>query len=79
MFGQRNGCYYSDVACAIIFVVEDDGSEEKENFRSPSKLVFGGIDVVDHACSAFTFISVPLYDTLGPDAIKHFVYHTTAL
>ncbi|XP_047962847.1 long chain acyl-CoA synthetase 6, peroxisomal-like isoform X2 [Salvia hispanica] len=31
--------------------------------------------VVDHACSAFSYISVPLYDTLGPDAVKYIVNH----
>ncbi|KAL0457235.1 UNVERIFIED_CONTAM: Long chain acyl-CoA synthetase 6, peroxisomal [Sesamum latifolium] len=31
--------------------------------------------VVDHACSAYSFISVPLYDTLGPDAVKFIVNH----
>ncbi|KAM7260135.1 hypothetical protein ACFE04_015876 [Oxalis oulophora] len=31
--------------------------------------------IVDHACSAFSFISVPLYDTLGPDAVKYIVNH----
>ncbi|KAL2490534.1 Long chain acyl-CoA synthetase 7 [Abeliophyllum distichum] len=31
--------------------------------------------VVDHACSAYSFISVPLYDTLGPDAVKYIVNH----
>ncbi|XP_042046172.1 long chain acyl-CoA synthetase 6, peroxisomal-like [Salvia splendens] len=31
--------------------------------------------IVDHACSAFSYISVPLYDTLGPDAVKYIVNH----
>ncbi|KAF9673918.1 hypothetical protein SADUNF_Sadunf10G0073800 [Salix dunnii] len=31
--------------------------------------------VVDHACSAYSYISVPLYDTLGPDAVKYIVNH----
>ncbi|KAK2458320.1 Long chain acyl-CoA synthetase 6, peroxisomal [Trifolium repens] len=31
--------------------------------------------IVDHACSAYSFISVPLYDTLGPDAVKFIVNH----
>ncbi|KAL5786612.1 hypothetical protein ACOSQ2_009004 [Xanthoceras sorbifolium] len=31
--------------------------------------------VVDHACSAYSYISVPLYDTLGPDAVKYVVNH----
>lgn len=31
--------------------------------------------VVDHACSAYSYISVPLYDTLGPDAVKYIVGH----
>ncbi|EPS66319.1 hypothetical protein M569_08457, partial [Genlisea aurea] len=31
--------------------------------------------VVDHACAAYSFISVPLYDTLGPDAGKFIVNH----
>ncbi|XP_013643918.1 long chain acyl-CoA synthetase 7, peroxisomal [Brassica napus] len=33
--------------------------------------------VVDHACAAYSFISVPLYDTLGPDAVKFVVNHAT--
>ncbi|KAK5787011.1 hypothetical protein PVK06_041662 [Gossypium arboreum] len=32
--------------------------------------------VVDHACSAYSYISVPLYDTLGPDAVKFVVNHS---
>ncbi|KAK1430041.1 hypothetical protein QVD17_12510 [Tagetes erecta] len=31
--------------------------------------------VVDHACSAYSYISVPLYDTLGPDAVKYIINH----
>nr|ATE88092.1 long-chain acyl coenzyme A synthetase 6 [Vernicia fordii] len=31
--------------------------------------------VVDHACAAYSYISVPLYDTLGPDAVKYIVNH----
>ncbi|KAH9689257.1 Long chain acyl-CoA synthetase 7 (peroxisomal) [Citrus sinensis] len=31
--------------------------------------------IVDHACSAYSYISVPLYDTLGPDAVKYVVNH----
>ncbi|XP_010546702.1 PREDICTED: long chain acyl-CoA synthetase 7, peroxisomal isoform X2 [Tarenaya hassleriana] len=31
--------------------------------------------VVDHACAAYSYISVPLYDTLGPDAVKYVVNH----
>ncbi|XP_019186747.1 PREDICTED: long chain acyl-CoA synthetase 6, peroxisomal [Ipomoea nil] len=31
--------------------------------------------IVDHACSAYSFISVPLYDTLGPDAVKYIANH----
>ncbi|KAI5658823.1 hypothetical protein M9H77_27616 [Catharanthus roseus] len=31
--------------------------------------------IVDHACSAYSYISVPLYDTLGPDAVKYIVGH----
>ncbi|GLU08851.1 hypothetical protein SLE2022_257360 [Rubroshorea leprosula] len=31
--------------------------------------------IVDHACSAYSFVSVPLYDTLGPDAVKYIVNH----
>lgn len=33
--------------------------------------------IVDHACSAYSYISVPLYDTLGPDAVKFIVNHAT--
>ncbi|XAR52595.1 Long-chain-fatty-acid--CoA ligase [Bertholletia excelsa] len=31
--------------------------------------------IVDHACSAYSYISVPLYDTIGPDAVKYIVNH----
>ncbi|KAL1811836.1 hypothetical protein ACET3Z_021901 [Daucus carota] len=31
--------------------------------------------IVDHSCSAYSYISVPLYDTLGPDAVKYIVNH----
>ncbi|KAL4308950.1 hypothetical protein GQ457_01G001930 [Hibiscus cannabinus] len=31
--------------------------------------------IVDHACSAYSFVSVPLYDTLGPDAVKYISNH----
>ncbi|XP_074343151.1 long chain acyl-CoA synthetase 6, peroxisomal-like [Apium graveolens] len=31
--------------------------------------------IVDHACSAYSNISVPLYDTLGPDAVNFIVNH----
>ncbi|XVF63164.1 hypothetical protein PTKIN_Ptkin09bG0066500 [Pterospermum kingtungense] len=31
--------------------------------------------IVDHACSAYSLVSVPLYDTLGPDAVKYIVRH----
>ncbi|KAM7274114.1 hypothetical protein ACFE04_028778 [Oxalis oulophora] len=31
--------------------------------------------IVDHACAAYSYISVPLYDTLGPDAVKFVVNH----
>ncbi|CAK7327014.1 unnamed protein product [Dovyalis caffra] len=34
--------------------------------------------IVDHACSAYSYISVPLYDTLGPDAVKFIVNHAVA-
>ncbi|KAJ6844220.1 putative long chain acyl-CoA synthetase 6, peroxisomal isoform X1 [Iris pallida] len=33
--------------------------------------------IVDHACSAFSYVSVPLYDTLGPDAVSYIVNHAT--
>ncbi|KAH7654855.1 long-chain acyl-CoA synthetase protein [Dioscorea alata] len=33
--------------------------------------------IVDHACSAYSYISVPLYDTLGPDAVKYIINHAT--
>ncbi|XP_031097760.1 long chain acyl-CoA synthetase 6, peroxisomal-like [Ipomoea triloba] len=31
--------------------------------------------IVDHACSAYSFVSVPLYDTLGPEAAKYITNH----
>lgn len=31
--------------------------------------------ITDHACSAYSYISVPLYDTLGPDAVKFIANH----
>ncbi|WCJ43146.1 long-chain acyl-CoA synthetase 7 [Euphorbia peplus] len=31
--------------------------------------------IVDHACAAYSYVSVPLYDTLGPDAVKYVVDH----
>ncbi|KAG6646024.1 long chain acyl-CoA synthetase 7, peroxisomal-like [Carya illinoinensis] len=31
--------------------------------------------IVDHACSAYSYVSVPLYDTLGPEAVKYVVNH----
>jgi long-chain acyl-CoA synthetase len=31
--------------------------------------------IADHACAAYSYISVPLYDTLGPDAVKFVVNH----
>ncbi|KAJ8751983.1 hypothetical protein K2173_000729 [Erythroxylum novogranatense] len=31
--------------------------------------------IVDHACAAYSYISVPLYDTLGPEAVKYVVNH----
>ncbi|XP_050218183.1 long chain acyl-CoA synthetase 6, peroxisomal-like isoform X2 [Mercurialis annua] len=31
--------------------------------------------IVDHACSAYSYTSVPLYDTLGPDAVKFIINH----
>ncbi|KAL1317014.1 hypothetical protein HN51_069118 [Arachis hypogaea] len=31
--------------------------------------------IVDHACAAYSYISVPLYDTLGPDAVRYIVNH----
>ncbi|RLN28708.1 long chain acyl-CoA synthetase 6, peroxisomal-like isoform X2 [Panicum miliaceum] len=33
--------------------------------------------VVDHACAAYSYVSVPLYDTLGPDAVQFIVNHAT--
>ncbi|XP_076923915.1 long chain acyl-CoA synthetase 6, peroxisomal-like [Bidens hawaiensis] len=34
--------------------------------------------IVDHACSAYSYVSVPLYDTLGPDAVRYIVNHSSA-
>ncbi|KAH7573749.1 hypothetical protein JRO89_XS03G0201900 [Xanthoceras sorbifolium] len=31
--------------------------------------------IVDHACSAYSYTSVPLYDTLGPDAVRFIINH----
>lgn len=31
--------------------------------------------IVDHACCAYSYVSVPLYDTLGPDAVKYIANH----
>ncbi|CAL5036206.1 unnamed protein product [Urochloa decumbens] len=31
--------------------------------------------IIDHACSAYSYISVPLYDTLGPDTVQFIVNH----
>ncbi|KAK8968350.1 Long chain acyl-CoA synthetase 7, peroxisomal [Platanthera guangdongensis] len=31
--------------------------------------------IVDHACAAYSYISVPLYDTLGPDAASYIINH----
>ncbi|XP_042426486.1 long chain acyl-CoA synthetase 6, peroxisomal-like [Zingiber officinale] len=33
--------------------------------------------ILDHACSAYSYISVPLYDTLGPDAVQYIVNHAS--
>ncbi|KAL3507919.1 hypothetical protein ACH5RR_033301, partial [Cinchona calisaya] len=33
--------------------------------------------IVDHACSAYSFIWVPLYDTLGPNAVKYILNHAS--
>ncbi|KAJ1689034.1 hypothetical protein LUZ63_013189 [Rhynchospora breviuscula] len=33
--------------------------------------------IVDHACSAYSYVSVPLYDTLGPDAVEFIVNHAS--
>uniref|UniRef100_A0A0E0BNV3 Long-chain-fatty-acid--CoA ligase n=1 Tax=Oryza glumipatula TaxID=40148 RepID=A0A0E0BNV3_9ORYZ len=33
--------------------------------------------IVDHACAAYSYVSVPLYDTLGPDAVQFIVNHAT--
>ena len=31
--------------------------------------------LVDSACSAYSMVSVPLYDTLGPDAVRYICGH----
>ncbi|KAK8450215.1 hypothetical protein SEVIR_7G332200v4 [Setaria viridis] len=31
--------------------------------------------IVDHACASYSYVSVPLYDTLGPDAVQFIVNH----
>ncbi|KAJ7954907.1 Long-Chain Acyl-CoA Synthetase [Quillaja saponaria] len=31
--------------------------------------------IVEHACSSYSYISVPLYDTLGPDAVRYIANH----
>ncbi|GLJ14196.1 hypothetical protein SUGI_0227800 [Cryptomeria japonica] len=31
--------------------------------------------VIENACASYSYISVPLYDTLGPDAVKYIVNH----
>ncbi|KAH0890958.1 hypothetical protein HID58_053387 [Brassica napus] len=31
--------------------------------------------IVDQACASYSYVSVPLYDTLGPDAVKFIVNH----
>lgn len=31
--------------------------------------------IAEHACSSYSYISVPLYDTLGPDAVKFIISH----
>uniref|UniRef100_A0A0D6QY03 Long-chain-fatty-acid--CoA ligase n=1 Tax=Araucaria cunninghamii TaxID=56994 RepID=A0A0D6QY03_ARACU len=31
--------------------------------------------VIEHACSSYSYISVPLYDTLGSEAVKYIVNH----
>lgn len=33
--------------------------------------------IVDNACCAYSYISVPLYDTLGPEAVKFIINHAT--
>ncbi|KAF7071588.1 hypothetical protein CFC21_076863 [Triticum aestivum] len=33
--------------------------------------------IIDHACAAYSYVSVPLYDTLGPDAVQFIVNHAT--
>eukprot|EP00850_Spirogloea_muscicola_P009547 SM000054S18033 [mRNA] locus=s54:25048:31844:+ [translate_table: standard] len=31
--------------------------------------------IVEQACNAYGYVSVPLYDTLGPDAVKYIINH----
>lgn len=31
--------------------------------------------ITEHACCSYSYISVPLYDTLGPDAVKYIINH----
>lgn len=31
--------------------------------------------ITEHACSSYSYISVPLYDTLGPDAVNYIISH----
>ncbi|KAM3273771.1 hypothetical protein ACQJBY_043141 [Aegilops geniculata] len=33
--------------------------------------------IIDHSCAAYSYVSVPLYDTLGPDAVQFIVNHAT--
>ncbi|PUZ43684.1 hypothetical protein GQ55_8G027800 [Panicum hallii var. hallii] len=33
--------------------------------------------IVDNACASYSYVSVPLYDTLGPDAVQFIVNHAT--
>ncbi|KAJ1702483.1 hypothetical protein LUZ63_002262 [Rhynchospora breviuscula] len=33
--------------------------------------------IVDHACSAYSYVYVLLYDTLGPDAVEFIVNHAS--
>jgi len=32
--------------------------------------------IAEQACNAYSFVSVPLYDTLGPDAVSYVVNQT---
>lgn len=34
-------------------------------------------DVTDFTCGVFGFVSVPLYDTLGPDAVEYIIKHAS--